>query len=128
MIQPERSPHVVSATSRPPLRLRGWRVWAWALLVLGALVTVAIELVALVLIGLSYTSTCYEPAYPPDVVAGQGALLRLAIAVVLPWTLGAVLVRPRLRVALTGLLCTAPATLAWVRGFSTDAWVGGFCF
>lgn len=128
MSQSERSLHVVSATSRPPLRLRGWRMWAWVLLVLAALVTVAVELVALVLIGLSYSSTCYDPPYPPDVVAGQRALLRLVIAVVLPWAVGAVVVRPRLRVAVTGLLCTAPATFEWVRGFSADAWVGGFCF
>ena len=114
--------------SRPPVRLRGWRPLAWVLMLGAALLTVLVEFVALVYIGLTYSSTCYDPPDPQNVHEGQQALLRLAGVVVLPWGVAAATVRPHTRVVVTGLMCTSPATIEWVRGFSTASWVGGFCF
>ena len=126
----QQGPHPirVSARSRPPMRWRGWRVTTWLVLAFVALLTVAIELVALFLIGISHASTCYEEPRPADVLAGHRAQGWLLVAVVLPWVLACIWARPRLRVALTGLLCTSPAVLSWIYGSNTDFWVGGFCF
>jgi len=91
----------------PPLRLRGGPLWAWALLVVAVLVTLAVEFVASFLIALSYVTACYEPASAVDVVAGQRALSWLLAAVATPWVVATVWVRLRLRVAVAGLVCTA---------------------
>jgi hypothetical protein len=97
-------------------RWRGWRPWAWVVLVHTTLVGTAVVLGLATLIGLSGVSVCGQPPDPREVAHAQRSLAVLALVALLPWLLAAVWVRPRLRVVVAGLVVSAPAWLSWVQG------------
>lgn len=103
-------PRIVSATSRPPLRLWGWPVWAWLVLVLAASATLAYE--GYVLFWLAFGVSAEHPA-PEDVAAVQDASLGLTLTVLVPWVLAGIVLRPHVRVIVTALVCAAPAIWFW---------------
>jgi hypothetical protein len=104
------TPRIVSATSRPPLRFRGWPVWGWLVLVLAALATLVFE--GYVLFWLAFGMSG-EPPAPETVIAVQDGARRLTLTLIVPWALAAILLRPRLRVVLTALMCITPAIWFW---------------
>lgn len=112
---------------RDPVRIRGWRPWAWAALMAAVLLTLVVEAAGGFIIGLNHLSTCNDAPDPLDVREGQVAVLRLMLACVGPWAVASALARPRLRVAVMGLVATLPIIYTWVVGFRTESWVGGFC-
>ncbi len=105
-----RPPRIVSATSRPPLRLRGWPVWGWSVLVLAAGATLAYE--GYVLPWLAFGVSAEHPA-PEDVAAVQEGSWGLTLTVLVPWVLASIVLRPHLRVIVTALVCAAPAIWFW---------------
>lgn len=103
-------PNIVSASSRPPLRLRGWPAWAWLVLVVAGVATLVYEGYAL--FWLAFGVSAEHPA-PEDVAAvehGSRGLIRILL---IPWLLASVILRPHLRILVTALVCTAPAIWFW---------------
>jgi hypothetical protein len=103
-------PRIVSATSRPPLRLRGWPLWGWSALVLAAVATLIIEGYALFWIALGVS---VDRPTPEDAAAARDASRGLLLTVLAPWALASSVLRPHLRVVVTALLCAAPAIWCW---------------
>src|SRR4051794_33357237 len=94
-------PPIVSASSRPPLRLWGWPAWGWLVLVLAAAVTLAYE--GYVLFWLAFGVSAEHPA-PEDVAAVQDGARGLTLTVLIPWLLASIVLRPRLGVLVTALV------------------------
>jgi hypothetical protein len=104
-----RSPRIVSARSRPPLRLSRWPLWGWLVLVLAAVATLAYE--GYVLLWLSFGVSAERPA-PEDVAAVKKASRELGLTILVPWVLAALAFR-RVRVLIAALVCVIPAL--WFR-------------
>lgn len=103
-------PNVVSASSRPPLRFRGWPAWAWLTLGVACVATLVYEGYAL--FWLAFGVSTEHPA-PENVAAVAGGARALTLFVLVPWLLAAVVLRPRLRILVAALVCASPAALFW---------------
>ena len=101
---------MIRTKQAPPPRSRGWPLWGWLVLLLCAVATVAYELRALFWLAFGVSG---EHPDPGNIAAAQAAAWRLALVVLAPWAVAALVLRPRLRVLVTGLLCAAPAAFFW---------------
>ena len=106
-----------------------WPVWAWALLVVLALLGAAVSLVAAGLAVFGNSTTCDGDPSPLQVARGQHDLLFIAFFAVLPACLAAIFVRPRIRVLVAGAVCAAPPLAIWASNLADpNAYRGSFCF
>ncbi len=111
-----RSLQTLLAPSRPPLRFRGWPLWGWLVLTLAGVATLAYE--AYTLPWLAFGLSAEHPA-PQDVAAVQDGARGLTLTLLAPWALAAILLRPRVRVAVAGIVCAAPAIWFWWETWQT---------
>jgi len=110
-------------------RWRRWPPWAWFALVAVSAAGTAWVLVSSMFIVLAGQSLCEKDPNPVDAAGAQHDLALLALGTLAVWCLLAVVVRPRVRVLVAGLVCACPALLLWLDGtLSADAYRGGWCF
>ena len=100
----------------------------WIGLIAVAVVTVVIVGIADFLVMFGQSSTCDEAPHPDAVRTGQLGLGIVLLGAALPWSLGAVMSRHRVPVAVVGAFAVLPALVIFLNGLRTDAWVGSFCF
>jgi hypothetical protein len=113
----------------PPTHWRGWRPWAWALLVVMTVVETAVVLLFSFLIAFSAAAACNGIADPGDVVTAQRQLAVLASLTFAPWVLACVWVRRRLRLLVAGVICASPAWLGFMDGWlRPNSYSLGWCF
>ena len=85
-------------------------MWGWSALVLAAVATLMFEGYALFWIALGVS---VDRPTPEDAAAARDASRGLLLTVLAPWALASIVLRPHLRVVVTGLLCAAPAIWCW---------------
>ena len=102
----------LSPASGQPVPHVGWPAWGWLLLALGAVLTLTLE--AWVLLWLSFGMSAEQPS-PETVAAAERASRDLMIVLLVPWAVATAVLHPRLRIALTGLLCATPAAEFWLE-------------
>jgi hypothetical protein len=105
-------PRIVSASSRPPLRLRGWPAWGWLVLAIAGVATLAYE--AYVLHWLAFGVSAEHPA-PETVAAARDGARGLTLTVLIPWLVASIIVRPHLRMVVTGLVSATPPIWFWLE-------------
>lgn len=97
-------------TSRYPHRERGWSGWAWLVLVIAGVDTLGYECYAL--FWLAFGVSAEHPA-PEDVAAVRDGARGLTLAILIPWLLASIILRPHQRIVATALVCAAPAVWFW---------------
>jgi purine-cytosine permease-like protein len=100
----------------------------WIVLLLAAIVTVTVVVVADWLVLFGHSSTCHDAPDPDAMMAGRAWLGGVLLVSALPWTLGAAMSRHRVAVLVVGALAVTPGLLVFLVGLGRDAWVGNFCF
>lgn len=119
--------HTTALTPRPT-RWRGWHPAAWFALVAVAVAYAVVVAVATFLTVWGLSTTCSEEPTSQQVWDGRLGMLALVGIALLPWGVATIFVRPRVRVAVAGLLAVSPAMLALVAGLDPEFWRGSFCF
>jgi hypothetical protein len=100
----------------------------WIGLVLAGIATLAIVGVVDWFVTFGQSSTCGEAPDPDEVRSGQLWLGIVFVVSALPWSLGVMISRHRVPVAVVGCFAVVPGLLLFLNGLRTDAWVGSFCF
>ncbi|GAA3388541.1 hypothetical protein [Cryptosporangium minutisporangium] len=107
---------------------RAWSPGVWLVVTLLVLVEIWAAWVAMVMVTFVVSSTCSEPAYRTQIIAGEVTLLVAAAAGLVPWIFGAVRSKLPGRTLLAGVIAVSPLLVAVVAGLRPSFWVGEFCF
>lgn len=100
----------------------------WIGLVLTAIATITVVVVADWLVMFGQSSTCHDAPDPDAVRTGRLWLGVVLLVSAMPWSLAAVMARQRVPVLVVGAVAVLPGLLFFLDGLRTSAWVGGFCF
>lgn len=118
-----------SARRRSVVRWRGWSPWSWLALITLTVVGAGVVLVYAVAIVIRASNVCNEPPNPVEVAAAQRGLALVAGVAVVPWVVASLWVKPRLRLLACGVVCAAPAWLAFIDGaLRPDSYSMTWCF
>jgi hypothetical protein len=121
---------VPSRRSAPssPRWARSMRWWAWLLVVVLLVASLAVQVVGGWFIAFAYPTCHSEPLNVANMHTGQLAAFGLSGGVAAVWLVAAAVSRLRVPVVVAGAVSTALGLLIVVWAINPESWTSGWCF